>query len=300
MSELFYFTQAQKELAGHTAITELLRSLGETVKRSGTEWEWMYHGQKVTIRENLWYHQYERVGGDAVAFVRRFMGMNYVDAVEYLLRYNGVPLPDHSLREQKPFILPPANDNMNRVFAYLVKQRGIDRDVVYAFVHRRMLYESAGHHNAVFVGYDADGIPRHAHKRSTAKEGTYKGNVAGSLPEYSFHWTGTGNQLYLFEAPIDLLSWITLYPEDWRKNNYAASCSVSDRVLFQMLQDDPKIQTVHLCFDNDEAGQTAAKRISDKLFIRGVKSEILVPNRKDWNEDLLHGKEETACKASAF
>ena len=73
----------------------------------------------------------------------------------------------------------------------------------------------------------------------------------------------------------------------WRQHSYAASCSVSDRVLFQMLKDNPDIRQVVLCLDSDEPGQTAAKRIADKLFVQGISSEILVPYHKDWNEDLL-------------
>ena len=296
MSELYYFTEQQKEIAERTSLVDLLRSQGETLKPSGTEWEWLCRGQKVTIRGNLWYHQYEQVGGGAVSFVRKFMGMPYVDAVEYLLQYNGEPLPVRSRSEKKEFELPLANENMNRVFAYLVKQRGICRDVVYAFAHRKMIYESAKHHNAVFVGYDMDGNPRHAHKRSTAKEGTYKCNVSGSQPEYSYHWVGPSDRLYLFEAPIDLLSFICLHPEGWRRHSYAAACSVSDRVVFQMLQDNPAIRQVLICFDSDEPGQAAARRVSDRLFIHGIKSEILVPTRKDWNEDLLHREEESDCR----
>ena len=260
MSELYYFTERQKEIAEHTNLVELLRSQGEKLKPSGAEWEWLCQGQKVTIRNN------EQVGGNAVSFVRKFMGLDYVGAVEYLLRYNGEPLPDIPHHEKKPFVLPSAYENMNRVFAYLVNQRGIDRDVVYAFVHRRMIYESAKHHNAVFVGYDMDGNPRHAHKRSTAKEGTYKCNVSGSQPEFSFHWVGPSDRLYLFEAPIDLLSYVCLHPENWQRHSYAAACSVSDRVVFQMLQDNPAIRHVLLCFDSDQPGQAAAQRISDRLF----------------------------------
>ena len=54
-----------------------------------------------------------------------------------------------------------------------------------------------------------------------------------------------------------------------------------------MLKDNPNLQEVFLCLDNDEAGHKAAKRISDKLFLKGIKSTILVPNGKDWSEDLL-------------
>ena len=287
MSELYYFSPEQTEIARRTNLVELLRSQGEQLKPSGSEYEWLCQGQKVTIRRNLWYHQYEQAGGNAVDFVRKFMGKTFVDAVEFLLQYNGEPLPDRPQQKREPFSLPEANSNMKRIFAYLVNQRGIDREVLYAFVHKRMVYESAKHHNAVFVGYDREGVPRHAHKRSTASGGTYKCNAQGSQPEYSFHWAGTDGELYLFEAPIDLLSYITLHPEGWRTHSYASACSVSDKVLFQMLRDYPNIRMVHVCFDSDEPGQTAAQRISDRLFLRGIKSEILVPAHKDWNEDLV-------------
>lgn len=96
-----------------------------------------------------------------------------------------------------------------------------------------MIYESADYHNAVFVGYDADGAAKHAPKRWRGSNSTYKGNEPGSDPRYSFHWHGkqleaapnshtqdTGilehyhlcpsDRLYLFEAPIDMLSFISM------------------------------------------------------------------------------------------
>ena len=289
MSQYIHFTEQQKAQARQTDIAELLRSQGETLKRSGSESEWMDGGQKVTIRGNLWYHQYEQVGGDAVDFVRRFYNKSYPEAMEYLLGGSGgtLAVSPSVQKEEKPFVLPPKNDNMRRVFAYLLNCRGIDREVLYAFVHKGMIYESADYHNTVFVGFDSNGNAKHAHKRGTGSESSYKGNVSGSQPEYSFHWSGQSDTLYLFEAPIDMLSFISMQKEGWRQHSYAASCSVSDRVLFQMLKDNPDIRQVVLCLDSDEPGQTAAKRIADKLFVQGISSEILVPYHKDWNEDLL-------------
>lgn len=289
MSQYIHFTEQQKTQARQTDIAELLRSQGETLKRSGSESEWMDGGQKVTIRGNLWYHQYEQVGGDAVDFVRRFYNKSYPEAMEYLLGGSGgtLAVSPSVQKEEKPFVLPPKNDNMRRVFAYLLNCRGIDREVLYAFVHKGMIYESADYHNAVFVGFDSNGNAKHAHKRGTGSESSYKGNVSGSQPEYSFHWSGQSDTLYLFEAPIDMLSFISMQKEGWRQHSYAASCSVSDRVLFQTLKDNPNIRQVVLCLDSDEPGQTAAKRIADKLFVQGTASEILVPVHKDWNEDLL-------------
>lgn len=295
MATYIHYTQEQKERARTTDIVDLLHRQGEQVHKSGSEYQWRDGSNKVTIRGNLWYHQYEEAGGDAIDFVRKFYNKDYPEAMEYLLNgYGGTLTAAPSVRREskKDFVMPDRNDNMRRVYAYLLNKRGISREVINAFVHRQMIYESLPHHNAVFVGYDADGVPRHAHKRGSGSESTYKGNADGSTPEYSFHWTGTSDKIFLFEAPIDMLSYITMNPHNWQQNTYAASCSVADRVLFQCLKDNPNIRMVYLCFDNDEAGQAAAKRISDKLFIQGYKSEVLLPTYKDWNEDLTTNQKE--------
>ena len=300
MAHYIHFTEEQKELARQTDLCDLLRRQGEKLKRSGSEYEWRDGSQKVTIRGNLWFHQYERTGGDAVDFVQRYFHKSYPEAVEYLLGCGCGTLTVSPVvqREPTPFTLPKRNENMRRVYAYLTSRRGIDRDVVYAFANRQMIYESAEYHNAVFVGFDAKGIPHHANLRGTGAESTFKGNAPGSFPEYSFHWTGSDDRLYLFEAPIDLLSFISLNKDGWRGHSYAACCGVGDRVLFQMLRDNPNIQTVCLCLDSDEAGQAASSRIAEKLRIQGIQTEILVPTHKDWNEVLLfseESEEESQC-----
>ena len=289
ISTYIHFTKEQREQARRTDLANFLISQGEKVKKSGSEYEWLDGSQKVTIRGHLWYHQYEQKGGDAIDFICKFYNKDYAEAVQMLLSNYGGQIVNLQTteREQKPFILPPRNDRMSRVFSYLLLTREIDKDVLFEFVKNKMIYESAYYHNVVFVGYDLNGIPRHAHKRGTVTNNPYKGNVAGSQPEYSFHFNGTSEKLFLFEAPIDMLSYISMHKKNWKEHSYAASCSVSERVLFQCLKDNPNIKNVFLCFDNDEAGQTANKRIADKLNSMNIKSEILIPTHKDWNEDLI-------------
>ena len=298
-TQYIHFTDAQKEQARQTNLISLLKSQGETVKRSGSEYEWRDGSQKVTIRGNLWFHQYDRQGGDAIDFVRRYYNKSYPEAVEYLLGGCGgtLTISPPIVRETKPFELPPKNDWMSRVYAYLIRHRKIDKEVLDAFVRKGMIYESADYHNAVFVGFDMDGVPRHAHKRGSGSESTYKGNADNSDPAYSFHWHGQSDRLYLFEAPIDLLSFISMNKDGWSRHSYAACCGVADPVLWQMMKDNPNIEYVYLCLDNDEPGQQAEKRIAAKLKQRGIAyDDTQTPIDKDWNQDLKNlEQEEELC-----
>lgn len=302
MSQYIYFTEEQKERARRTDLAELLRQNGEKLKRSGREWEWKNGYEKVTVRGNLWYHQYEEVGGDAIDFVRRFYNMDYPEAMEYLLGGSGGTLATAQPveKERKPFELPKENESMRRVYGYLIKARGIDKSVIDAFADKKMIYESEEYHNVVFVGYDKDGVPRHAHKRGTTQASTYRGNIDSCLPEYSFHWHGGSSELYVFEAPIDMLSFITLNKDGWQQHSYAAACGVSSMVIYQMMKDNPNIRMVWLCHDNDEGGEKAVKRISAELEEKGIAYDRLIPTLKDWNEDLTHPEEveEMLCRQS--
>lgn len=293
MSSYIYFTKEERERARTADIAELLKSQGETLKRSGSEYEWLDGTQKVTIRGNLWFHQYERVGGDAVGFVRKFYNKEYAEAVQFLLNGEcGTIVRAKPIElEKKAFKMPQAYENMDKVKYYLHEVRGIDNDVIEAFVDKNMIFESTDYHNAVFVGFDKNGIPRHANKRGILKGSAFKGNAEGSLDEFAFHWIGTNDKLFLTEAPIDVLSLISLnkdtWQEDWKNNSYAASCSISDRVLFQCLKDYPHITEVYIAYDSDIYGQRAAKRTKAKLDnLGGYESHILIPENKDWNEDL--------------
>ena len=180
-------------------------------------------------------------------------------------------------------------DTEHITWLFLIKHRGIARDVVAHFAKAGLLYEDdedAEYHNAVFVGTDTDGVPHHAHKRSANSYGkAFRLNVEGSNPRYSFHYVGTGRSLYVFEAPIDMLSFITLYPENWQRHSYVACCGTSIQPVLQMLEQVPQLDTILLCLDNDEAGHQASRRMREQLDAR-YSVERLIPENKDWNDVL--------------
>ena len=280
MSSYIYFTDEQKERASGTDLVEFLSRRGEKLKRSGSEWEWKYGDAKITIRGNEWYHHYDRVGGGAIDFVKRFFDADYAQAVQMLLNGNcgTVIQPENIQKEKKPFALPQAYTDMRRLYAYLLKQRYIDRDIIYYFTHNKLLYEDAEYHNAVFVGCDENGVPRHAHKRGTVFDSGYKGNVDGSLPEYSFHHIGTSDRLYVFEAPVDLLSYLSMNPEN---------CTAEHAAIYQLKQN-PHLKSVLLCLDHDKAGIEGCYRLADHIHDLDPDYSVktIQPEYKDWNESL--------------
>ena len=140
----------------------------------------------------------------------------------------------------------------------------------------------------VGAGDGYQGKVRHLHAKGTLTGSSFRQTLPGSEKEYSFHWPGTSGKLYTFEAPIDLMSYISLHPEGWQDHTYVALCGVSAAPIQHLLGTQPQLQEVVLCLDNDEAGHKAARRIAAELLREwNVTVSAEFPSQKDWNDELL-------------
>ena len=276
------YTKQQIDAADHNDLAAFLLSRGEKVRRKGCESFW--EKRQVWVNGSKWYSHYDAAGGYAIDFVMRYFGLSFPDAVRELLGETDFVTPAPVRDEKKSLVLPERNPTMNQVYAYLMGQRFISREVISFFTHERTLYEDARYHNCVFVGLDEQGHPRHCHMRSTT--GDIKLTVAGSEAEYSFHHDGEDDLIFVFEAPIDLLAFLTLHPDNWQEHSYVALCSVSEMALLHRLEVNPNLRRVVLCLDNDTAGRSASERIGSQLREREYAMEVMTPERKDWDEDL--------------
>lgn len=292
------FTDEQKVLANSVDLAEYLRVRGEKLERAGIEHKLIYYDSSgkhdsITIRGSKWFDHKNQTGGGAIKFMQEFYGMDFQTAVQELLGQT-VTLLSHSppkaiaKEEKKEFRLPQANTNMHRVYAYLIKQRFISADIITHFAKQHTLYEDKNHHNAVFVGLNEKGMPKQAHKRSTNSVGsTFRITCSGSDTRYSFAHFGEDERLYVFEAPIDMLSFLTLYPNDWQKHSYIAMNGVYENAVLTALKNHSNLSEVILCVDNDEGGIEAVDRLRDILNENGYSNvKRLAPPYKDWNEVL--------------
>ena len=140
-----HFTEDQKLRASEVDLAEFLRCQGERLIRSGPEYR-LASDHSVTVRGNEWYDHAIEKGGGPISFVQQFYNLSYPEAVTCLLGgEQGIvyaAAPKQEEKPQKEFALPPTSRDMRRTYAYLLKHRLLDRDVVNAFVRAGLLYES--------------------------------------------------------------------------------------------------------------------------------------------------------------
>ena len=185
----------------------------------------------------------------------------------------------------KPFALPPRHTDARRVYAYL-KKRGVSPQIIRSFISAGLLYEDSEHHNCVFVGYDRDGKAAFASLRGTYdRDGSgFKGDAAGSDKSIGFRlpYAPDSRTVYVFEAPIDLMSYCTLHRSSTAMHLPCAAWMTAPLSVF--LREHPTVRKVVLCLDHDRPGQEAAERMGRKYAAEGyVVQTLSLPSRKDWN-----------------
>ena len=281
------YTQAQIDKANAVDLEKFLRAQGETLVRSGKEYRWKAH-DSLTVCGNKWFRHSQSKGGLPVDFVMEFYGKSFPEAVQMLTGELGEVQPETDPAPSPAFHLPLRNVTNANILNYLTQERKLSPSLVNFFIAAGDIYEDAAHHNVVFVGRDADGHPRYASSRGIREK--FRQDVAGAEKAFGFAHRGTDKQLLVFEAPIDLLSFIELFPKNWQQHNYLSLGGVSGKALRQFLSERPDVERVFLCLDADKAGEDACKRLAG-LLPDTVSVTRIQPCMKDWNEVLVHRAE---------
>ena len=290
------YTREQIQRADDTDLYVFLSGRGEQFKRCGKEYRWLRH-DSVMINKNEWYRFSQNKGGHAIDFMKEFYGLSFAEAVKELLGEEGAgdtnrrtakedagrqkvcPIPLPGLE------LPERNESCEIARKYLIEQRKLSEQLVDQMIAKGDIYESKNYHNVVFVGRDKEQNPRYAAMRGT-DEKRYRGEARGSEKAYGFGHIGTDEKLFVFESPIDLLSYITAVPEEWEKHSYISLGGLSEKAMKRMYTEYPHIHSIYLCLDNDEPGNERCRQfvslIPEKLSVYRLE-----PVKKDWNECLV-------------
>jgi len=274
----------------------------ELVHIAGNEYSTKSH-DSLKISNGKWFWFSRGVGGtsalDYLIYVRRLRFSEAVMKItgnRYQEQMKRPSVPAKSeikqpIRPAKKFVLPPAHDNSERVINYL-QSRGISQKVIQYCLDQGLLYEDGRYHNAVFVGIDPAGTPRHAMLRGISPGNSFRQDAAGSDKQYTFSLPAPAGseQLYVYESAIDLLSHATIdctSGKEWLKDHRLSLAGLAPLALDQFIKDRPEIQMVILCLDQDEPGRAGTKCLSDHLLAAGkVVRDEPAPSGKDYNEHL--------------
>ena len=305
-----HFTDEEIKKANSVDLLMLAKQYGYETEKGGKN---AIHLKKsgglyIFPNENCFYHhtsdERHKEGG-AISFVMHQEGMPFGEAVGKLLNEDYVIYQ----AEQKAYApephrivtLPDKAHNFKRVYWYLVSVRGVDSQIVSAFMNEKKVYQEAEFSNAVFVGYDRDGTARYCSMRSTYPNSKFKRDADNSDKSYPLFVEGKSDLAIITEAPIDLMSHATLTKmfgnTDWRQDHRLSVGCLSMAALDRYLEWHPEIKNLVFALDNDYLarnqkgelanwGQLAAERAIKAYSEKGYKCALHTPHLNDFNTDL--------------
>ncbi len=288
----------QIEEAKKTSIVAIAEKLGFTIQQKGRWYVTQEHDSLTFFPESNSYCRFStQETGDVINFTQNFGNMTFKEAIRFILEkpldldlsYERVQSRERLQKMQRKdeFALPEFNGNMKRVFAYLIQTRKIDSHIVREMASKGVIREDINH-NAVFIGYDEQQVPKYACVSGTLSEVKYKGEVLHSDKRYGFQENNHSKEVLVFESPIDLLSAKSLFKRNNVENSvsYISLGGLSFKALDEFLRNNEEVDRITALFDNDEAGQEAYQKLenqySERYKVKSLSSKY--SKYKDINE----------------
>lgn len=293
------------KIANSQDVFDILRRSGEPLKKVGREYRHRDHNSLVITPEKGFYWFSKDYGSKSpINYFQKVHEMDFVSAAtkvleamnyDFTLQNIVVEKEDYTnpLYLSEDFTLPERAEDNRRVFAYLVKTRHIDKDIVSSMIREGLIYQSKKYNNLVFLGKDYEGNIVSAFTRTTLTNtenaSWTRGDARGSKKEFRFRIENPTNKVVnVFESEIDILSYLSLQDKYARNENYISLGGVTDKAILKFLENRDDIEHINICTDNDEAGHKFASELSQKLG-RDYRITREIPIGKDFNEDLKNG-----------
>lgn len=306
MSEFKRYTNEQIEQANNMDIVDFLYMQGYEIKKTGNDSLKVPHhqGLLITPSKNAWSWQSRPpapeqrpdarcLGGVGVlSFCQRVMDMPFQDAMKMLVgeaaeikQFTSKAV--YEPQEKKEFVMPEKDDNgYKQMYAYFIKTRSISPETIREFVNKGLLYPTVSkgiskttgkeysNVNAVFLHKNEQGQPCGADLQGTNPNPEYrfKGCTARDESDRGFVYDKGNSEkidtVYLFEAVIDLMSFVELHPEI-ENAKFVALSGLKPATAAHYIDSDMKVIS---CVDNDSAGQAFNNRILSSKMQQSLSS----------------------------
>lgn len=191
------------------------------VHDGGDYWSWNQHDSlKVNTRKNMFTWNSRQISGTTIDFMMKVVGVDNFRKAVTALNDSSLSTTKVTAEERQPFEYDIQNSkDFSRARDYLTLARGLNPSIIDQS-HQRGFIQQDNKGNVIFVwARDGERVGASIQgttidKQHNGPRGTFKQIAKNSEQDYGFNFTiGHPKQLYVFESPIDALSYLSLHPQ---------------------------------------------------------------------------------------
>ena len=162
--KLYYNDDELKAALDNNNALSYAVSRGYGLVRIGNEYHLKEHDSMVFKQDGNWFWNSQGLHGRAIDFIQNYEDKTYPEAICILADTIDRPAPvgpvhavNVSAEEKPEFILPERAENYRNIFAYLIKKRGIDHELVATLAKNNKIYQGITYNKLKIIGYDKCG-----------------------------------------------------------------------------------------------------------------------------------------------
>lgn len=299
------------KIAEEKSILEVASFAGQTFDRAGSFYKGVEHDSlMIKPNDNAFFWNSRRGeknwSGSPIQFIQNpdlageLYREDFKDAVELLNSDDFGNADNIKIEKTTPDFKYDENNYVKRIdgfksYNYLVEERKINTQIVDDLQDQNLIKQDR-HNNVAFLWKDAEDNVVGQDLRGTSEKPFKK--IETNHGNFGFNFTPSKTEpdnLLIFEAPIDAMSYASLHPEE--KNAYASMSGLKEKNVYHQVHHfvkkyEKEPDNIYLCVDNDEPGKEFVSRMTQdvKFQFKSQKDVVFQPNLpnkgKDWNDYL--------------
>lgn len=299
------------KIAEEKSILEVASFAGQTFDRAGSFYKGVEHDSlMIKPNDNAFFWNSRRGeknwSGSPIQFIQNpdlageLYREDFKDAVELLNSDDFGNADNIKIEKTTPDFKYDENNYVKRIdgfksYNYLVEERKINTQLVDDLQDQNLIKQDR-HNNVAFLWKDAEDNVVGQDLRGTSEKPFKK--IETNHGNFGFNFTPSKTEpdnLLIFEAPIDAMSYASLHPEE--KNAYASMSGLKEKNVYHQVHHfvkkyEKEPDNIYLCVDNDEPGKEFVSRMTQdvKFQFKSQKDVVFQPNLpnkgKDWNDYL--------------
>lgn len=279
------------------------------------------HSMVFTPSKNSFYENNGQYGGDPITFVQKVIGIdNFKEAVNYINRQEYEHIDLSAIPQKEPYQYDASKEvkNFSKAKDYLVNKRAISLELVDQ-LHNMGLIKQDKRNNVLFLWTNPQREIKGCTEQGTVKMANpingrdhWKAIQRNSETGEGFNFgCGRPENLKFFESSIDALSYASVKGLE-ANTHYIAMDGLKESTVLNFIQrsadiTENHIQSIELCVDNDEAGQTFIQKFNHIKQYNYQDEEVTIPikghmpqipkeltnqvQKWDWNNEAVYQKE---------